>query len=53
MNISGEIKTYIVPELNNHQVESIYVFKNMVYLGSEATSNKQSIYLLRLPLLDE
>lgn len=49
INFLGEYKSYILPELKNTQVESLYVKENVVYLASERTRYAQAIYKIVLP----
>jgi hypothetical protein len=49
VSFSGQHTTYIVPEIEFGQVESVFVKDNVAYLASERTGTKQSIYKVKLP----
>lgn len=49
INFSGEYTSYIIPELKNTQVESVFVKENVVYLASERTRFAQAVYKIVLP----
>jgi len=50
---SGDHVKYIIPELKNTQVESIFVRGNFIYLGSERTVREQAIYRIALTSLND
>ena len=50
---SGDHVKYIIPELKNTQVESIFVRENFIYLGSERTVREQAIYRIALTSLND
>ncbi|MDZ7738542.1 MAG: hypothetical protein U5K32_05640 [Bacteroidales bacterium] len=45
---TADYKKYIIPELKNAQVESVFVHGDFIYLASERTLKSQAIY--RIPL---
>lgn len=49
VSFSSPHETYIIPEIESGQVESVFVKDNVVYLASERTGIKQSIYKIYLP----
>lgn len=49
IGFSKHYTKYLVTDLKNRQVESIFVKDNNIYLGSEATIHKQAIYILKVP----
>lgn len=52
VDLSGEYEKYILPDLKNTQVESVFVSKNYIYLASEKTRIKQAIYMISLSSLE-
>ena len=49
IDFSGEYISYIIPELKNTQVESVFVKENVVYLASERTRFAQAICKIVIP----
>lgn len=53
ISFTGDAQKYKIPELKNTQVESVFVHKEYIYLGSERTVKAQAIYKVLLPVEDE
>lgn len=48
--IKGRIRKFVIPELKNRQVESVFVLNGIIYLASESTLIKQKIYKVEIPV---
>lgn len=49
IEFSSDFGRYIVPELRNRQVESVFVKDGIIYLASEKAGIKQRIYKIKVP----
>ena len=52
IRFSGHYNKYIIPELKNTQVESVFVLGDYIYLASERTRKRPAIYKIKVSSLN-